>query len=179
MVNGVQGAYGSRYAAETRPSGGTAAAEVLRDTVDTGSVRASAGLYTRAGRKADAATMARIREETEKAAAQIRALVEKLLAGQSGQSMAAGAWGVDPETAEAARQAISEDGEWGVKAVSDRIVGFAIALSGNDKSKLAALKAAIDKGFAEAEKAFGGQLPDICMQTRDAIMQKLDAWAAE
>jgi hypothetical protein len=146
MVNGVQGAYGSRYAAETRPSGGTAAAEVLRDTVDTGSVRA---------------------------------LVEKLLAGQSGQSMAAGAWGVDPETAEAARQAISEDGEWGVKAVSDRIVGFAIALSGNDSSKLAQLKAAIDKGFAEAEKAFGGQLPDICMQTRDAIMQKLDAWAAE
>jgi len=179
MINGVQGAYEARYAAGTRPSGGVPAAGATRDTVDIRSVRASAGLYTRAGRKADAAAMARIREETEKAAAQIRALVEKLLAGQSGQAAAAVAWSVDPETAEAARQAVSEDGEWGVKAVSDRIVGFAIALSGNDCSKLAQLKAAIDKGFAEAEKAFGGKLPGICMQTYDAIMQKLDAWAAE
>jgi len=179
MINGVQEAYGARYAAKAGVSGRTASAGATRDTVDIGSVRASAGLYTRAGRKADAAAMERIREETEKAAAQIRALVEKLLAGQSGQAAAAGAWSVDPETAEAARHAVSEDGEWGVKAVSDRIVGFAIALSGNDKSKLAQFKAAIDKGFAEAEKAFGGRLPGICMQTYDAIMQKLDAWAAE
>ena len=72
---------------------------------------------------------------------------------------------------------ISEDGPFGVKAVSDRIVDFAIAVSGNDTSKLGELKAAIDKGFEKARDAFGGTLPDICNRTYDEAMRKLDEWA--
>ncbi len=75
------------------------------------------------------------------------------------------------------KQAISEDGEFGVKAVSDRIVKFAIAISGDDKTKLDTLKAAIEKGFEQAGKALGGALPDICNQTYDEVMKKLDEWA--
>lgn len=75
------------------------------------------------------------------------------------------------------KQAISEDGEFGVKAVSDRIVKFAIAISGGDKTKLDMLKSAIEKGFEQARKALGGTLPDICNQTHDEVMKKLDEWA--
>jgi hypothetical protein len=35
----------------------------------------------------------------------------------------------------------------------------------------------VEEGFAEAEKAFGGTLPDISYATRDAVMQKLNEWA--
>lgn len=86
---------------------------------------------------------------------------------------------MDAQTIAEAKQAISENGEYGIKAVSGRIVNFAIAASGGDKSKLEELKAAIDKGFEEAKKAFGGQLPDICSQTYDEIMKKLDDWSKQ
>lgn len=76
-----------------------------------------------------------------------------------------------------AKQAISENGEFGVQAVSDRIVDFAISACGNDKSKLETMKAAIEEGFSQAREAFGGTLPDICNQTHDEIMRKLDEWA--
>jgi len=75
-----------------------------------------------------------------------------------------------------AKHAISQDGEYGIKAISDSIVNFAIAISGNDTEKLVELKSAIEKGFAQAEKAFGGTLPEICYKTHDEIIKKLDKW---
>ncbi len=38
---------------------------------------------------------------------------------------------------------------------------------------------AIEKGFANAERAWGGALPDICVKTKEATMKGLDAWANE
>jgi hypothetical protein len=58
-------------------------------------------------------------------------------------------------------------------------VNFAKALSGGDRSKLAELKAGIEKGFREAERVFGGKLPQICYDTYDEIMRQLDEWANE
>jgi hypothetical protein len=77
-----------------------------------------------------------------------------------------------------AEELISEDGPLGVKAVSDRIAGFAIAFTGGDPDKLPELKAAIEKGFRQAAKMFGGELPDICNKTYDEVMRKLDEWEA-
>ncbi len=76
-----------------------------------------------------------------------------------------------------AQALIADDGYFGVEKTSNRIVDFAIATAGNDPSKLAAIKEGVDKGFNEALKAFGGQLPDISYKTYDAVMKKLDAWA--
>lgn len=73
---------------------------------------------------------------------------------------------------------ISEDGYLGVEQTSERIVKFAISVAGDDPGKLEEIKASIDKGFEMASKAFGGALPEICMKTYDAIMEKLDAWAS-
>lgn len=85
---------------------------------------------------------------------------------------------VDEATRLKAQQDISEDGYWGVKQTSSRIIEFAIGVSGGDASKLAELKAAIEKGFAAAEKAWGGELPEICRQTKEAVFKGLDDWAA-
>ena len=76
-----------------------------------------------------------------------------------------------------AQALIADDGYFGVEKTSSRITDFAIATAGGDPSKLAAIKEGVDKGFNEALKAFGGQLPDISYKTYDAVMKKLDAWA--
>ena len=86
---------------------------------------------------------------------------------------------VDDATRLLAQQEISEDGYWGVKQTAARAVDFAKSLSGGDPSKLAELKAAIEKGYEQAEKAWGGTLPDICYLTKEATMKGLDDWAAQ
>ena len=85
---------------------------------------------------------------------------------------------VDGATRLEAQQAIAEDGYWGVAQTSQRIIQFAISLSGGDTSKLETLKNAILKGFEEAEGSWGGALPDICQQTREAALKGLEEWAA-
>lgn len=75
-----------------------------------------------------------------------------------------------------AQEEISEDGYWGVNQTSDRIVSFAIALSGNDPSKADTLINAFKKGFSEATKTWGKELPDISKKTYDAVMDKFDKW---
>lgn len=79
-------------------------------------------------------------------------------------------------TPEDARQLVSEDGYFGVNQTSERIVQFAIGIAGGDPSRIDAIKEGIDKGFAEAKKAFGDWLPDISYDTYDAVMTKLDTW---
>lgn len=86
---------------------------------------------------------------------------------------------VSAKDIEEARLAISEDGEFGVKAVSDRLFEFAKAVSGGDKAKFEELKGAIEKGFDAARKAFGGNLPEICNETYTETMRKLEAWVTE
>lgn len=88
--------------------------------------------------------------------------------------LAKGDYEVDAETQAAAKEAISEDGYWGVKQTSDRIVKYALALAGNDPEKLDTMIDAVKKGFKQAEKAWGSTMPSITGQTYDAIMEKFD-----
>ncbi len=144
------------------------------DSVELGVSQPSAGTYTK--RKHSAGEVESIRNAAEQAYANLRALVEQLLKNQhkSGGRSSGKVDGVSE--ADAAKQAISEDGEFGVKAVSDRIVQFAIAVSGGDKAQYEKLKAAIDKGFQQAAKALGGELPAISQQTYNEVMRKLEDW---
>ena len=80
---------------------------------------------------------------------------------------------------EEAQELVADDGYFGVEQTSDRIVNFALSLAGGDVSRLDAIKEGVENGFNEALEAFGGTLPDISYETLDAVMQKLDAWAAE
>ena len=81
-------------------------------------------------------------------------------------------------TPEEAQELVSDDGYFGVEQTSERIVQFAVGIAGGDPSRIDAIKEGINKGFAEAKKAFGDWLPDISYDTYDAVMTKLDEWVA-
>ncbi len=148
------------------------------DAVELGTNKNPSALYTRPkdkGLKAD--DIDGLMAHAEKTFSGLRELVRQLLLKQREAAGKHKPDSVSLSPSEEATLSISEDGEFGVKAVSDRIVNFAIAVSDNDPAKLTQLKEAIDKGFAAAEKSFGGKLPDICYETYDEIMKKLDQWS--
>lgn len=78
-----------------------------------------------------------------------------------------------------AQAALEEGGYWSVDATSDRIIEMAKALTGGDPDKIEEMRSAFEKGFKEATKAWGGELPEISSKTYDAVMSKFDAWAEE
>ena len=83
---------------------------------------------------------------------------------------------VDEKTIAQAKEDISEDGYWGINQTSDRLVSMAQALCGGDKSKADEMINAIKKGYEQATKAWGKELPEICSQTLDATIGKMEAW---
>ena len=90
--------------------------------------------------------------------------------------LAEGKFDADPETIAKAQEDISEDGYWGVNKTSDRILDFAIALSGNDPTKADELLSAFKKGYQQATGTWGKELPDISSKTYDAVVEKFDKW---
>ncbi|MDF2842179.1 MAG: hypothetical protein K0R00_605 [Herbinix sp.] len=138
--------------------------------------------------KRDSATIDRLVEETNKRTQSLRDLVQKMLMKQ-GQTfdestdifslLREGKVEVDPETRAQAQKDIAEDGYWGVEQTSDRLVSFAKALSGGDPSKADEMIKAVQKGFEEATKAWGGELPDISKRTLEATIKKMETWRDE
>ncbi|MEL7655773.1 MAG: hypothetical protein AAGU75_07680 [Bacillota bacterium] len=157
------------------------------DTIEIGNKQEASVTYSKAAsKKPDATEIAALKAEADKATENLRKLVEELILKQDKNYKASAgdpseetlnSLGITAADVQAAQEAISEDGEFGVKAVSDRLVDFAISISGGDKSKLSELISAIDEGFAAAKKALGGELPDICRQTYDETMRKLNDWS--
>lgn len=90
--------------------------------------------------------------------------------------LASGNFTADADTIAKAKEDISEDGYWGVKQTSDRIFDFAQALAGDDEEKMKAMKKAVEKGFKEATKTWGKELPDISKSTYNAVMDKFDKY---
>lgn len=93
--------------------------------------------------------------------------------------MASGNYTVDAQTKADAQAAISEDGYWGVKQTSQRIFDFAAALAGDDVELMEKYQKAVEKGFSQAEDAWGGSLPSICGDTKTAINKLFDDYYAE
>lgn len=117
---------------------------------------------------------------------QLQNIVQQLISKQADASgKATDIWGflregkftVDPETKAQAEKDIAEDGYWGVKQTSERIIDFAMALTGGDPSKVESMRDAFKKGFEQAEKTWGGKLPDISQKTYDAVMKRFDELA--
>ena len=82
----------------------------------------------------------------------------------------------DPATIEQAKKDIAEDGYWGVEQTSERMVSMAKALSGGDPAYADKMIAAIKKGFDQATEAWGEDLPDICKNTIDTAVKKMEEW---
>lgn len=139
--------------------------------------------YKKPTTKVDTNTIERLKAESEQAHAQLRDLVKRMLERQgihiedikSGKAE----FKVDDKARLEAQEAIGEGGALSPENVSDRIVDFAKAISGGDKSKFDLLKGAIEDGFKAAKDAFGGTLPEISQQTFDLAMEKLENWKDE
>lgn len=133
----------------------------------------------------------KLKADAEERTAQMRSLVEQLITGQGkafGKAhsdddiwsfLASGDFTVTEAAKKQAQEDISEDGYWGVKQTSERIIDFAKALTGGDPSKIDKMRKAFEKGFKEATKTWGKDLPDISNQTYDAVMKGFDDWAAQ
>lgn len=71
-------------------------------------------------------------------------------------------------------QLVSEDGFFGVTQTSDRVAGFVLSFSGDNLDILQKGREGIVKGFEEAEKLFGGQLPEISYKTQERTLALID-----
>ena len=139
-------------------------------------------------KKTDYALVNKLKADAEERTSQLRSLVEKMMTKQgvaigTADSMwsflAKGDFTVDEATRAQAQADIAEDGYWGVNQTSDRIIQFANALTGGDPDKIESMREAFKKGYAQAEKTWGGSLPEISQKTYDAVMEKFDQLAAD
>lgn len=133
----------------------------------------------------NSAIIEQMKADTENKMAQMQSLVQKMFEKQGvtigtaddmWKALASGNFTADPETVAQAKQDISENGYWGVSQTSDRIFSFATALAGDDSEKMQQMKEAVQKGFKEATKAWGKDLPGISSDTYDSVMKKFDDW---
>ncbi|MDE6312700.1 MAG: hypothetical protein K2M46_03630 [Lachnospiraceae bacterium] len=92
--------------------------------------------------------------------------------------LASGKYTVDAATKAQAQEDISEDGYWGVKQTSQRLFDFASALAGDDEKMMQKMQKAIEKGYKQATKAWGKELPSICKSTIDATNKLFDDYYA-
>ena len=138
--------------------------------------------------KPDTALINKLKADADARTSQLRSLVEQMMGKQAttyGNAndiwsfLRSGNYTVDPATKAQAQADIAEDGYWGVTQTSDRIIQFATALTGGDPDKIEAMRDAFKKGYAQAEKTWGGSLPAISQKTYDAVMEKFDKLAAD
>lgn len=138
--------------------------------------------------KPDTALINKLKADADARTSQLRSLVEQMMGKQAttyGNAndiwsfLRSGNYTVDSATKAQAQADIAEDGYWGVGQTSDRIIQFATALTGGAPDKIEAMRDAFKKGYAQAEKTWGGSLPEISQKTYDAVMEKFDKLAAD
>ena len=137
---------------------------------------------------ADPAAIDRLWKETNHAADAIRKLVSSMLgkSDASGQGFwairACGSYKLSEADRAEAQQMVGEDGFFGAKQTTDRIMSFAKALVGEGASaeKIENMRAAVQKGFDEVGRMFGGfdKLPSVTKDTYNSIMKSFDDWKA-
>jgi hypothetical protein len=133
--------------------------------------------------KAAQSDLAKMLEESDRKAQAIIDLIRPLVE-QQGLNFAKVASGeqqlsADPGAIEAAKAAIADGGEFSVEKTAERILSFAKAAIGADPSRFDAIRAAVEKGFQEAQDLLGGSLPEISQKTRATIQAEFDRWKKE
>ena len=135
--------------------------------------------------KSNAAIIEKLKADAEQRTSQLRSIVEQMMTKQGiaigtaddmWKFLAKGDFTVSADVKAQAQADIAEDGYWGVEQTSDRILAFAKALAGNDPEKADEMLEAFKKGYEEATKSWGDELPDISKRTYDAVLEKFEAW---
>lgn len=135
--------------------------------------------------KKDSATINTLMNDLKQREQQMKDLVEKTLMKQ-GQTLSksqsifdvlkSGKVTFAADDIMQAKKDVAEDGYWGVEQTSERLYSFAYALTGGDPSKADKMMSAIEKGFSQATKSWGGELPSISKDTLEATREKIQAW---
>ena len=81
------------------------------------------------------------------------------------KKIAKGNFTVSEAAKKQAKEEISAKGYWGVEQTSKRMFDYASALAGDDVNKMKDMHAAMEKGYKEATKAWGRELPEISKKT--------------
>lgn len=190
-VNGLNKLQGTDYLSKVTDTASAAAAKT--NTAKTDASSAEGVIYDKSSstttgtdyKTNNAALIQKLKQDSEDRINQLKDIVSQMMTKQGtaiGKAddiwsfLASGDFTIDEAAKKKAQEEISEDGYWGVKQTSDRILDFAKALSGNDSSKADLLLDAFKKGFEEATKTWGKDLPDISKQTYDAVVEKFDKW---
>ena len=188
-INGISQAMAANY---DNTKVGKDTEKKNKETIDNTVAESAAAAYEKSDAaekkqvaKYDAATIEKMKAEAELKTAQLRSLVEKMLLkqGQKFTTLAdafdmikEGTIEVDDETAAEAAKEVADDGYWGVEQTSERMFSFAKALAGNDPTKADSMLEALQKGYDEAAKQWGGELPEICQKTLEVTKKKLTDW---
>ena len=77
-------------------------------------------------------------------------------------------------TPDEAKELVSEDGFFGVTQTSDRVANFVFSFAGDDLELLQKGRDGIVQGFEEAQKMFGGELPEISYKTQERTLALID-----
>lgn len=196
-VNNYTGGYGvTRQAVSEEKSVGVNDTEGTKKETAAG-VNADAVVYEKSSEENQKATYSVTKMSKEERAALIEqlkadqasreqslaSLVSKMMGQQVNaygkanniwQFLASGNYTVDAQTQAQAQKDIAEDGYYGVKQTSQRLFDFASALAGDDVEKMKEMQAAIEKGYKQAEKIWGGTLPSISQDTLAATNKLFD-----
>ncbi len=190
-INSVTGTTGGVY--QNSAYGSSSAAKASESTKtqtkqeDVGAVyeKSSSTADKVSSKKSNAAILAKLKADADARVSQMRSLVEKMMSQQGSaigtadsmwSFLAKGNFTVDAAAKAQAQADIAEDGYWGVDQTSDRILDFAKALAGDDPGKADELLSAFKKGFQQATKSWGRDLPDISQRTYDAVLEKFESW---
>ncbi|MCL2182002.1 MAG: hypothetical protein FWB85_00850 [Chitinispirillia bacterium] len=102
-----------------------------------------------------------------------------MAANGSGNAVAGG-FKVDEATQLKAQELTAEDGYFGIKQTTARIVDFAKAMAGSgaSESKIEDMRKAVQDGFNAVANLFGGfdKMPELSQKTYDSVMSEFDNW---
>ena len=155
-------------------------AATYEKSADNNEVKASYSNIRKMSEEDRSKIVAQLKADQESRQSQMLDLVSKMMTGQGiaynnandiWSFLREGNFTVDAATKAQAQEDISEDGYWGVKQTSGRILDFADALAGDNPDNIQKMYDAFKKGYKQAEETWGGELPDISKQTYDAVLE--------
>ena len=86
---------------------------------------------------------------------------------------------LDQLTQGEAKDLVSEGGFFGIDETSSRVTSFVMNMTGDNLEALQESRKGLVQGFEEAQKLFGGELPDISVKTQEKSLEVIDAKIAE
>lgn len=183
----------TKSATDTKPAEDTAAVKAADQEVAAVYEKSEEGVASaKKTYTPNTALVNQLKADAEARTEQLRSIVQQMISGQGqayGTAMgddsiwkmfADGKFSNVSEAAIAqAKEDIAEGGYYSVDETANRIVDFAKALTGGDPDQIDKMMDAFKKGFDQATKAWGKELPEISSKTYDAVLQGFEDWRNE